>query len=139
MPYCDSSDVLLYVPQAPAAADLSGYISEAEGIINANLREFFVTPLTTVEQYVKTIAAKLAGGSYLAAQVSRKRASVSERAEVLIEEAMDMLEKIKADPGMIAAEKLPVGGLPGEDSGVLVSGQDREPIFDLGDPGGWGE
>lgn len=142
MNYCAASDIRLYVPQAPAAETFAGWITDAGGIIDAHLRGSFVVPLYAgvegdVEQYVTTMAAKLAGGLYLRAKMSQKSKDPHPGAERLIEEGMQMLADVKADKSLIDSELKSVGTSLDSELSVYVAGDDLAPVFGRGDERTW--
>lgn len=139
MAYCVDADVRKYAPQIPAGEDVSGYILDADGMVDAELRGFFTIPLSVVDQFIVMIAAKLAAGHFLVAYYSIHSSDPSAYANELIASAMKELARIKSDPAMLSAEVVSSADLDDEKAGIIIDeGDDGGPIFDMGDASGWG-
>lgn len=150
MDYCSATDVLVYAPQGAAMVDddataVDPWIAEAGGIIEAHLRGLFVVPLyggseASIEQYVKTAAAKLSAGLFLRAKLSAKSKEPHPYGERLIEEAMAAIALIKSDLTMIDSPLRSDGGDPlTEDQlEVTIANSGERPVFGMGDERTWG-
>lgn len=137
MAYCTETDVRLYAPQLPAAAAFTTAIAAADGVIDAHLRATYSVPLSTVDQLIKNISARLAAGNLLQSYQAQVRPEGSSYADKLVTDAMRDLAKVASDPGLLSV--LPRTSAAGDEdkSGVRVSDDDGQ-LFDLGPEQGWG-
>ena len=143
MPYCDDTDVRRYIPQAPAGEDFSGYIDDAQGIIDAQFRGIYETPLWAgvlldVDLFVRSIAARLAAGTYLVAAMSQHQQEPSAYSQRLMSEARADLDSIKDDPAMLDADLVEEGVIDDDKLDVILDGEDEEPVFNMETEDYWG-
>lgn len=149
MDYCAAADVLVYAPQGAAMVEAAAtavdpWIAEAGGLIDAHLRGSFVVPLFggvegNVDQYVTTMAAKLAAGLFLRAKLSQKSKEPHAYAAVLIDEAMAMITALKADLTMIDSPLRSDSGeaVDHDELEVTIANPHAVPVFGLGDERTW--
>ncbi len=142
MAYCLASDVLVNVPQAADGETFEAYIAISGGIIDAHLGETYKIPMfggvvADVCQHLKTIAAQLAAGKYLLAELSQCDGKPDPYAVRLINEAMKAIAEIKANPGMVPAELVDASDIDDDTSAVSVT-EPHISVFGAGDETTWG-
>lgn len=135
MPYCLPADVALYAPQAASHGDqVTSLIAEAQIVVDSVLRQVYAVPFVTVDPLIKQLTARLAAARWYrstAAQVGN--ADLIDHGRRLEDEVMDELRDIAANPTRLDVPQL----LPGQAyGGVKIGG--GTPVFDMGDPTGWG-
>lgn len=137
MPYCLPADVLLFAPQsADHSDDVAAHIDQAEVTVNSYLRQVFTVPFAdgAVDPVVEQLTARLAAGRWLRATHQRvNNSDLMEHGRRLEDEAMQDLRDLVANPSRIADVARPDAS---DYATVKVAG--GTPVFDLGDPIGWG-
>lgn len=136
MAYCLPADVVLYAPQAANHEELLVVlIAEAQTVINSVLRQVYAVPFAEpVDPMIKQLTAKLTGGRWLRASASQVgNDGQLEDGRRLEDEVMDDLRDIAANPRRLAVPQLAESEAYG---GVKIGG--GAPVFDMGDPIGWG-
>lgn len=136
MAYSTEADCRLYAPQAPSGETFAAYINKADTEIDSALRSVFSVPLTPSDTFVVSISARLAAGEYLRAMYSMGSAEEAGIATALLKEARDALAAIRSDPTRITCV---LASDPVDERGeILVAGDKRPPVFDMGRPEDWG-
>lgn len=136
MAYCTFETVRVYAPQADVGEDFDAYITQAGGVIDANLRGNYDLPLASVPQILVDVAGQLAAGYWLSAHYTKANQSVPQFARDLIEGAMATLLQIKTDRSMLDIDlKTPSADDLARNS--VRYGQPSENTFDSSDELDW--
>jgi phage gp36-like protein len=137
MAYSTYEDVRLDVPQAPEGEVFTGWITQADGVIDAHLRTYYDVPLSApVPQLVVNCSAKLAASYYMKAKYSQINQAIPERAESLGEEAMKILQDIKDNPSLLGLDLRDPTTDDYDTNAILTEGEDSK--FTTGDETTWG-
>lgn len=137
MAYCLPADVVVYAAQASAhTAQVTILIAEAQVTVDSVLRQVYAVPFAdgSVNPLVKQLTAQLAAGRWY--QVSGAQVGNVDQVEHgrrLEASVMGELRDIVANPTRLNVEQL--GGSLAH-GGVKTGG--GTPVFDMGEPTGWG-
>lgn len=137
MAYSADSDVRLHAPQAPDGEEFTGYIEQADRIIDANLRATFDVPFSTVPDLVVNISSKLAAAIYLKAKYSALNQEPSKAAMALYDDAMKELMDIVSNPNLLDVDLKAETVEDDKRSAVIVS-SNEDGVFNMGPETGWG-
>ena len=137
MPYAVEADCRLHAPQAAAADDFAGYITQADAVVDSRLRSYYDLPFDPVPQLITNIVSRLAAGRYLEAKYGAINQEPPDHAGNLISGAIADLEKIVEEPGLLDYDRREVTPTDLLEDPVLVSDRDHG-MFDSADPRTWG-
>lgn len=137
MAYCTHEDVLKFAPQTEPGTDLDPYITQAAGIIDANLRGNYSLPLTApYPQILIDLAAQLSAGYYLSASYTKVNRAVPDYVEKMLEKGNEQLQQIRDDLSLLGiAPKEPTTDDFNQNS--VVHGQPTANVFDSADETNW--
>lgn len=137
MAYCTHEDVLKFAPQAEPGVDLDGYIQQAGGVIDANLRANYSLPLATpYPQLLIDLAAQFTAGYYLSASYTKVNRQVPDYVKDMLTTAHEQLLLIRGDLSLLGiAPKEPT--TEDYDKNSVLYGQPSENVFDSTDELDW--
>lgn len=138
MSYCTADDVRKFAPQAEVGFDLTPYIVQSDGVVDANLRANYDLPLASIPQILTDCAAQLAAGYYLSAHYTKVNQRVPDFARDLISQAMEQLLQIRDNPALLGLDlKVPDADDYAQNT-ILTSSVSDGNAFDDTDELEWG-
>jgi len=138
MPYTTQAKIERYVPNAPSDADFTGFIDDADDIINAHLRDRYDVPFSTTPDYVEKIATLLAAAFLRRAYFGQIREEPDALADRYETDAMKMLDKLVKNPSLIDVAPREIDSDDEEHTMVVVGDQDEKGVFSMEDETEWG-
>ena len=137
MAYCLDADIRLHAPQAEPGINLSGYIAQATGVIDATLQSMYDMPLASVPQLLTNCASMLSAGYYLKAHYSKINQNPPEFADQLCSRALTILEDIRSNPSLLGLDlKVPTADDYARNQ--ITTNKTDDPFFTTGDELEWG-
>lgn len=140
MSYCTADDVRKFAPQAEVGFDLTPYITQADGVIDANLRASYDLPLTApYPQLLIDCAGQLAAGYYLSAHYTKVNQRVPDFARDLLDAGMKCLIDIKTDPSLLGLDMKTPDADDYAQNAIVSSDTSDGNSFDSTDELDWGD
>lgn len=137
MAYSADTDVRLHAPQAKEGEEFTGYIEQADRIIDSKLRAIFDVPFSTVPGLITNISSKLAAAIYLKAKYSALDKEPSKYAMALEDDAMKNLMDIIENPNLLDVD-LKASTIEDNLRSAVVVSSHEDGVFNMGPETEWG-
>lgn len=139
MAYTTQANIERYVPNAPDTADFTGFIADADKLIDANFRSRYEVPFSPVPEYIERISTMLASAYLRRAYFGQTRKEPDALADRYERDALRMIADLIKTPSLIDAEPRDTTSDDEDASMVIVLDEDKEGVFSMGDETEWGD